>query len=123
MSDQFANEEQQSLTPEEVRQALLAELDASQQAIAELSNEQLEEAVGGGRGWDIVRTKLSCLTCGMIPGPNFGDRAQKTFKKWDEYYRAQQEQRVMTQSPNLSPAVKNAMADWAGNYGATPRRS
>ena len=56
MSDQPENE---SMTPEVVRQALLAEIDATQQAIAELSNEQLEEVVGGG--WDILR---KCFTCG-----------------------------------------------------------
>jgi hypothetical protein len=58
MSDQHENE---SMTPEVVRQALLAEIDATKQAIAELSNEQLEEVVGGGRGWDIVR---KCFACG-----------------------------------------------------------
>jgi hypothetical protein len=48
MSNQSEHENQQSLIPEEVRQALLAEIEATQQAIAELSNEQLEEVVGGG---------------------------------------------------------------------------
>ncbi len=60
MSDQRENENQQSLTPEEVRQSLLAEIDATQQAIAELSNEQLEEVVGGG--W--LSKITQCFTCG-----------------------------------------------------------
>ncbi len=47
MSDQMANENQQNMTPEEVRQQLLAELEISQQAITELSDEQLEEVAGG----------------------------------------------------------------------------
>jgi hypothetical protein len=48
MSNQSEHENQQTMTPEEVRQSLLAEIDATKQAIAELSNEQLEEVVGGG---------------------------------------------------------------------------
>jgi hypothetical protein len=43
MSDQSG----QSLTPLELRQALLAEIEASRQAIAEFSDEELEVIVGG----------------------------------------------------------------------------
>ncbi len=50
MSDQPENEMQQSMSPEEMRQSLLAELDASQQAIAELSDEELEQVAGGALG-------------------------------------------------------------------------
>ncbi len=50
MSDQAENENQQTVTPEEVRQSMLAELDASQEAIAELSDEELEEVAGGVGG-------------------------------------------------------------------------
>src|SRR5689334_20753623 len=46
MSKQPEQENQQ--TPQEMRQALLAELEAGEQAIAELSDEQLEEVAGGG---------------------------------------------------------------------------
>ena len=46
MSNQPENE---ALTPQELREALLAELEASQQVIAEFSDEQLEE-IAGGRG-------------------------------------------------------------------------
>jgi hypothetical protein len=51
MSNQSENENQQSetVTPEEVRQYLLAEIEAGKQAITELSDEQLEEVAGGGR--------------------------------------------------------------------------
>jgi hypothetical protein len=48
MSNQPENENQQYVTPEEVRQFLLTELDASKQVIEELSDEQLEEVAGGG---------------------------------------------------------------------------
>lgn len=48
MSNQPENENQQTVTPEEVREYLLAELEASKQTIAELSDEQLEEVAGGG---------------------------------------------------------------------------
>ena len=46
MSNQLENEKQ-PLTPEEVRQALLAELKVSKQVIAELSDEELAEVQGG----------------------------------------------------------------------------
>jgi hypothetical protein len=60
MSNQSENENQQIMTPGEVRQLLLAEIDAVQQAIAEVSNEQLEEVVGGG--WF-----TRCFTCRTPP--------------------------------------------------------
>ncbi len=49
MSNQPENEKQQveTIAPEEVRQFLLAELEASKQALVELSNEQLGEIAGG----------------------------------------------------------------------------
>jgi hypothetical protein len=47
MSNQSENEMQQALTPEEVRQHLLTELETNQQAIAELSDEELEAVAGG----------------------------------------------------------------------------
>ena len=55
MSDQTENEIQQTetQTPEEVRQALRAELDASKQEIETLSDEQLETIIGAG----------GCLSC------------------------------------------------------------
>jgi len=50
MSDQTENEMQQTetLTPEEVREALLTELAASKQEIEALSDEQLESIIGAG---------------------------------------------------------------------------
>ena len=39
------------MTPEEVRQYVLAEIDATKQAIAELSEEELEEVAGGVFGF------------------------------------------------------------------------
>jgi hypothetical protein len=45
---QQAEHEQQPLTPQEMRQHL-TELGADQQAITELSDEQLEEIAGGGK--------------------------------------------------------------------------
>ena len=50
MSNQFENENQQTIAPEEVRQSLLAELEEGKQAIAELSDEDLEEIAGGRFG-------------------------------------------------------------------------
>lgn len=116
MSDQFENEEQQSLTPDEVRQALLAELDASQQAIAELSNEQLEEAVGGGRTWDVLRVKLSCLTCGLVKAPDYISGFQRRMDSLQENIQREK-------ASQLSPDVKDAMRSWGSSHGGTPRRS
>jgi hypothetical protein len=47
MSNQPENEQTVIVTPEEVRQSLIAEIEATKQAIAELSDEELEEATGG----------------------------------------------------------------------------
>src|SRR5689334_17575806 len=49
MSNQPENENQQAetITTEELREFLLTEIEASKQAIAELSDEQLEEVAGG----------------------------------------------------------------------------
>ncbi len=49
MSNQPENENQQTetITAEEMREYMLAEIEASKQAVAELSDEQLEEIVGG----------------------------------------------------------------------------
>ena|SRR5690349_8227592 len=57
MTNQPENENQQTPTPEEVRQYILAELEASKQTIAELSDEQLEE-VAGGAGWGPIRNAI-----------------------------------------------------------------
>src|SRR5689334_14437933 len=72
MSDQIENENQQSMTPEEVRQALLAEIEATQQVVAELSNEQLEEVVGGaGKSlWQTLKGSiLGCAGCAKSQRP------------------------------------------------------
>lgn len=50
MSNQPENEMQQTPTPEDVRQYLLAEIETSQQVIAELSDEELEEIAGATIG-------------------------------------------------------------------------
>ncbi len=47
MSDQQNSAHQQPLISEEIRQQMPAHLDASKQAIAELSEEQLESVTGG----------------------------------------------------------------------------
>lgn len=49
MSNQPENEKQQleTVTPQEIRQSILIEIDAYQQAIAELSDEELEAIAGG----------------------------------------------------------------------------
>jgi len=50
MSNQPEQENQQpeTVTPQEIREAILADLEASKQAIAELSDKELEQITGGG---------------------------------------------------------------------------
>jgi hypothetical protein len=48
MSNQSEYEHQQTMTPKEVRESLLADLEAGKQAIAELSDEYLAEVQGAG---------------------------------------------------------------------------
>ena len=42
------NQQPETVTPEEVRQAILAELEATRQAITELSDEEIETITGAG---------------------------------------------------------------------------
>jgi hypothetical protein len=76
MSNQPENEMQQSetITPQELREALLSELEASKQAIAELNDEQLEEIAGGAIG-----TVYHAPTISWAPKPN------KTFTRSDAF--------------------------------------
>src|SRR5690348_10314133 len=69
--------ENETLTLQEVRALLLAELEASQQAIAELSDEQLEEIVGGmfnGRWWRLPSSSThgqhAAATSTDVSGPS-----------------------------------------------------
>lgn len=50
MSNQPVHDRQQpeTMTPQEIRQSLLADIEAYKQAIIELSNEELDEITGGG---------------------------------------------------------------------------
>lgn len=50
-SDNEKMQQPESLTPEELRQFLLAELEAGKQVIEALNDEQLEEVVGGVRNY------------------------------------------------------------------------
>ena len=59
------------LTPQELRQTLLNELETSQQAITALSDEQLEE-IAGGRGW-------GKFAAGAAVGAIFGPSIINTF--------------------------------------------
>ncbi len=56
MSNQ--SEQEKTMTPEEVRQSLLARLEASKQAIAALSDEQLEAITGGALGGNEYRPAI-----------------------------------------------------------------
>jgi hypothetical protein len=123
MSDQFENE---SMTPEEVRQSLLAEIDATQQAIAELSNEQLEEVVGGKGIIDFIKR---CLGCGggkqPVPESSLHDESHKP----DPVYQPPTPGRrnLDRMASQIPESVRRAMSDWGETYsprstGGTPRR-
>jgi hypothetical protein len=82
MFNQPENENQQSVTPEEVRQSLLAELDASKQAIEELSDEQLEEVDGGvGSLYQHFRFIRKTGEPSVTLTPNFINRLGKVARK------------------------------------------
>lgn len=93
MSNQTEHEKQQTMIPEEVRQPLQAELDASEQAIEALSDKQLE-AITGGAGpenytaWEGVKLKyglnrdqnkgiLQSVFSAVKEGPALGDQIHK----------------------------------------------
>jgi hypothetical protein len=123
MSDQFENE---SMTPEEVRQSLLAEIDATQQAIAELSNEQLEEVVGGKGFLNWVK---QCFNCGgskpAAPESSLHDESHKPDPVYTPLTPGRRNlDRMASQIPE---SVRRAMSDWGETYsprstGGTPRR-
>jgi hypothetical protein len=77
MSNQPENENQQSqtVTPQELREFLLAELEASKQAIAELSDEQMEIITGGALHHEeaqmqgIIHDELNALDFHPAPSP------------------------------------------------------
>src|SRR5690348_4881823 len=87
MSNQAENETQQveTIATEEVRQFLLAELEASKQALVELSNEQLGEIAGGflpsrEQFYNRMVTATCCLMgagLGYLAGKTFGNGSGK----------------------------------------------
>ena len=76
MTTPLEHENQQTVTPEETRQSMLAELDATQQAIVELSDEQLED-VAGGAGWGKLFGR-SGSSAGTAAGHTAGAAAGKS---------------------------------------------
>ncbi len=75
MSNQPENENQQAETvsAEELRECLLTELEASKQAVAELSDEQLEAVAGGRKHHDNPQNSTTAiLTSGVMRGAGLG---------------------------------------------------
>jgi hypothetical protein len=78
MSNQPENEIQPSSTLEEVRQSLLAELDASKQTITDLSDEELEAIAGGGTFGDAISGIRAVFNLtgnvgtALLKGPSYG---------------------------------------------------
>ena len=78
MSNQPENEIQPSSTLEEVRQSLLAEIDASKQTITDLSDEELEAIAGGGKFGDAlsgIRAMYNLtgnVGAALLKGPSYG---------------------------------------------------
>jgi hypothetical protein len=54
MSEQTNQAEQNAMSAQELRERMLEELEASKQAIADLSEEELEAVAGGGLPWKSV---------------------------------------------------------------------
>jgi hypothetical protein len=55
---QYENQQPETVTPEELRQSILAELEASKQEHVDLSDEQLMEIAGGTLSDDVIRTSV-----------------------------------------------------------------
>ncbi len=64
MSDQIENKNEPSrtVTPQEMREYLLAEIEASKQVLTELSDEQLEEVAGAARVEPLTGWRKALLT-------------------------------------------------------------
>lgn len=91
-----------STTPEEVRQSLLAEIDATKRAITELSDEKLEEVAGGG----LLREFASCLTCGLIkPYKAIKDTGSDSGRLYNITYPKLNEKGIVLPPPR--PGLKN----------------
>ena len=117
MSNQPENTNQQpeTVTPEEVRQSLLAELQASKQVIAELSDEQLETIAGAGSRWDGVKalyqisrkggdSPLSSAITAVSKGPKFGmGRAEKGDHGSQDMYKKSADHLWMREGQILPP--------------------
>src|SRR5690349_7895811 len=70
--------ENKSITPQEFREFLLAELEANRQSIAELSDEQLEEIVGS-TGHRMIRVEYHVPgASSMLTGPYPHPAAEET---------------------------------------------
>lgn len=54
MSEQTTRDEQNPMTPQELRERMLEELEAGKKAIADLSEEELEAVAGGGVPWKSI---------------------------------------------------------------------
>jgi hypothetical protein len=70
-------------TPQELREALLAEIENSKQVIAELSDEQLEEVAGGAFGRAYVAPPISWSAKPQMKSlGNIGGQAFKKGSGW-----------------------------------------
>jgi lactobin A/cerein 7B family class IIb bacteriocin len=54
MSEQTTRDKQNPMTPQELRERMLEELEAGKKAIADLSEEELEAVAGGGVPWKSI---------------------------------------------------------------------
>src|SRR5689334_5935587 len=92
------------MTPQDARQFLLAELDASKQVIAELSNEQLEAIVGGG----FWCKALGCVACGKPSGRTSINQNPYYDPNWGPI-----PIRTLNIQNNLFEKMRNLRADWS----------
>jgi hypothetical protein len=85
MSNQPENEQTEIMTPEEVRQYVLAEIDATKQAIAELSEEELEEVAGGAFAFSSLPSLSRVVDHFSTYGPHYMNAAQTAHGLYQTY--------------------------------------
>lgn len=98
---------QQTLTPAEVRQALLAEIEASKQIIAELSDEQLEE-VTGSLGLSTIRSTWGAFKGYRNEGVSFPQSVVGALKNGPAIADNLAEKGIKVTSKNAAERVRQA---------------
>jgi hypothetical protein len=103
MSNQPENEMQQSLTPEEVRQSVLDEIDATKQTIADLSDEELEEIAGAAGTLTAMRAIYNTARSdgnGILTSANIAWKSRSLGKLYQDHLPGYMDHKTMQEHIN-----------------------